>query len=276
MNDNNIHDAVLFSQIMFWHGNNKETNKPRMKIHKEGHLWIAKSYEEWEKETCIKERTIRKSLQRITDRNLIFSELWKFNNRPVLHVRVNPDGFKERLIEALKILNIDSELTQHVNSELTQHVNSITYTTTYNTNNYVSDACQQSQNEPTQIPLIEIPKPIKKERKKNIVYDTYIQLKKLEPTIQKGFCMKVIKELLTDNYNSEQIINCAEGLQSRQWWIDNDIKITPSQIKKHISEFAQPQNTDEYGNKKEILEDGTELIIFESEIKQESNIVVVE
>jgi hypothetical protein len=41
MNDGNAYDAILFSQIMYWHGVNRETGKPRMSIEREGHLWLA-------------------------------------------------------------------------------------------------------------------------------------------------------------------------------------------------------------------------------------------
>lgn len=97
INDNNLYDGLLFSQIMYWHGRNKETGQLRMKVKKNNHLWIAKSYNEWADETCMKEHTVRKVLDRLRSKNLIYAELFKFNGRPVLHVRMNWEEFEARL-----------------------------------------------------------------------------------------------------------------------------------------------------------------------------------
>ena len=58
VNDGNLTDGILFSQIMYWHTPTPE-GKDRLTIKRNGHLWLAKSYEEWLQECRIPERTVR-------------------------------------------------------------------------------------------------------------------------------------------------------------------------------------------------------------------------
>ena len=98
INDGNLFDGVMFSQIMFWHGRNKETGERRMKIQKQGHLWLAKKYSDWLEECGINEHTAKKCITRIKKRGLIVTKLWKFNNTPVLHMRIDWDEFERRIM----------------------------------------------------------------------------------------------------------------------------------------------------------------------------------
>lgn len=97
INDGNLHDGLMFSQIMYWHGNSKETGKPRMTITRDGELWLAKSYTDWWDECRINEHTARKSINRIAERQLIVTNLWKFDGAPTVHLRIDWQVFESRV-----------------------------------------------------------------------------------------------------------------------------------------------------------------------------------
>jgi hypothetical protein len=97
LNEGNLFDGVIFSQIMYWHGVNRENGKPRMSIERDGVLWLAKGYGDWFTECRIVEATARKSLNRIANRGLIVKKLWKFNGAPTIHIRIDWDQLEEQL-----------------------------------------------------------------------------------------------------------------------------------------------------------------------------------
>lgn len=94
INDGNWYDAALFAQIMYWHGRNKETGKRRLQIERDGHFWLAKRYEDWWQECRVSAETAKKSITRMVKRGLLVKNVWLFNGKPTIHVRVNVEGFE--------------------------------------------------------------------------------------------------------------------------------------------------------------------------------------
>jgi hypothetical protein len=127
INDGNLHDGLLFSQIMYWHGNSKETGKPRMTITRDGELWLAKSYTDWWDECRINEHTARKSINRIAERKLIITNLWKFDGAPTVHLRIDWQEFESRVKSIWHSVSNPTDTTGQL--ETTPQVNSLTETT---------------------------------------------------------------------------------------------------------------------------------------------------
>jgi hypothetical protein len=85
----NANDAILLSQILFW--------QDKLKVCKDGHYWLAKTYKDWEDETGINEHTARKSISRMRDLGLIETKVMKFDGMATVHVRILWDRFEEML-----------------------------------------------------------------------------------------------------------------------------------------------------------------------------------
>lgn len=98
LNEGNLYDGVMFSQIMYWHGVSRETGKPRMSIERDGKLWLVKGYGDWWEECRIIEPTARASINRMAERGLIVKKLWKFKGAPTLHIRIDWDSLEEQLM----------------------------------------------------------------------------------------------------------------------------------------------------------------------------------
>lgn len=149
INDGNLVDGIMFSQIMFWHGFNLETGKPRMTIERGGELWLAKRAKDWWDECRITERYARDCLKRLAKRGLIILKTWKFNDVPITHLRINWSEFKNRvgLIMQNSASRFDENrqigLDENRQNDLTKIVKSITKSTTENTrDSFASDDAQ--------------------------------------------------------------------------------------------------------------------------------------
>lgn len=113
INDGNAYDAILFSQIMYWHGYSEKTGKPRMTVEKDGHLWIAKSYDDWWDECRIKADVARKAIDRMVKRGLLIKKVYRFNTMPTTHIRVNVEGF-EQVVNYVQRERIETPLCYNV------------------------------------------------------------------------------------------------------------------------------------------------------------------
>lgn len=130
INDGNVHDGLMFSQIMYWHGKDKH-GKPRLSVKRDGYLWLVKSYTEWWDECRVNAHTARKCIDRITQRGLIVTMLAKFNGAPTIHIRLNYDGFATRIKSTCYAVSNPIDTTGQ--KEMTTGIKTLTETTTETT-----------------------------------------------------------------------------------------------------------------------------------------------
>jgi hypothetical protein len=101
INDGCLTDGFLFSQIVYWSGNNKE-GQYRARVFVNNQRWIVKEADEWFSECRIKDSTARASLDRIMKRGLIIKEVHRFGGLAKTHIRINPEIFEKRIKLALQ------------------------------------------------------------------------------------------------------------------------------------------------------------------------------
>lgn len=136
MCNGNLYDSLILSQIMYWHGNSAETGQPRLRIERDGHLWLAKRYEDWQDECEINEHTARKGINRLKDTGLIETAVWDFSGKPTVHIRINWDAFEQQIRGVMR--SDANDLTGQM--QTTCKVISYTETTTENTNSKIPTA----------------------------------------------------------------------------------------------------------------------------------------
>lgn len=96
MCDGNLYDAVMLSQIVYWHTPNKK-RESRLKVFRDGFYWLAKRYEDWHEECRIDTATARKCIDRLIKRGLLIKKIYHFEDKPTVHIRINPEGFEAAL-----------------------------------------------------------------------------------------------------------------------------------------------------------------------------------
>lgn len=85
--------GLLLSQIVYWHLPSKETGQPKLKVEKEGELWIAKGREDWHDEIRITCRQYDRAIKILENKDLVVVKTFKFDGNPMKHVRLNWNHF---------------------------------------------------------------------------------------------------------------------------------------------------------------------------------------
>lgn len=93
--------GLLLSQIIYWHLPNSETGNTKLRVEKEGHLWIAKSRDEWFEEIRITAKQFDRASKLLADMGLIEKKLFKFNGRPIPHIRLIWENFLPKWDETI-------------------------------------------------------------------------------------------------------------------------------------------------------------------------------
>lgn len=142
--------GLLLSQIVYWYLPSKK-GQSKLRIFKDGYYWIAKARHEWWDEIRIKPRQIDRAIAILEERGIIVTHLYRFNNAPTTHIRIDKDGFLASWNSALARFdemvkseippdpfspNLQFDLTDSLNpndetvkSDLPESVQSITETT---------------------------------------------------------------------------------------------------------------------------------------------------
>lgn len=133
--------GLLLSQIIYWHLPSKQGGL-KLRVKKEGHLWLAKSREDWWEECRISPKQFDRAIQILIDKGFIDKQLFRFNGSPTVHIRV---------IEDVLMDSINSILTKGENGnspkgkmETDETVKTLTETTTENTTEITIDAENQA------------------------------------------------------------------------------------------------------------------------------------
>jgi hypothetical protein len=80
--------GILLSQIVYWHLPNKESGKPKLKIFKEGHLWLAKERSDWWNECRITPKQYDRAIKILIEKGIVEVKKFKFDGIPTIHLRL--------------------------------------------------------------------------------------------------------------------------------------------------------------------------------------------
>jgi DnaD/phage-associated family protein len=92
--------GVLLSQIVYWNLPNKE-GKTKLRVKKDGYLWIAKGREDWWGEIRITDRQFDRAIAILKDKGLVIIDKFKFDGSPTIHIRIVWDRFLSILDEVV-------------------------------------------------------------------------------------------------------------------------------------------------------------------------------
>lgn len=100
--------GVLLSQIAYWFLPNKE-GKTKLRVRKEGFLWLVKGRDDWWEECRIKARQYDTAIKKLIDRGIIIKATYKFDGNPMTHIRINWTVFLSLLKNELdKLENVNN------------------------------------------------------------------------------------------------------------------------------------------------------------------------
>lgn len=92
--------ALILDEIIFWTLPRKQKISG-LRIWKDGVLWLAVSRSEWWERKRLSERQADRAIDKLIEQNLVIKKLFKFNNSPTVHLRLNIPVFFEKYSSAL-------------------------------------------------------------------------------------------------------------------------------------------------------------------------------
>lgn len=94
--------GLLLSQIVYWRlPDKKRKAKTKLRIERDGHVWLAKGYGDWWEEIRITEKQARRALEILEVRGLVSKAIYKFAGAPTTHIRINEEAFSDAWEAAL-------------------------------------------------------------------------------------------------------------------------------------------------------------------------------
>ncbi len=88
--------GILLSQIIFWNLPNQE-GKSKLRVKKDGELWLAKNREDWYEECRISVKQYDRASRILEKKGLIEKRIFKFNGNPTTHIKLNLDKITQCL-----------------------------------------------------------------------------------------------------------------------------------------------------------------------------------
>lgn len=120
--------GVLLSQIIYWYipGRNGES---KLKVQHEGHMWIAKTRDEWWEECRLSSVEFDHAVKILIKKNIIIKKIFKYNSNPTVHLRINWEAFLQILSEFEENSKNDFDIEENAISILRKSEKPITETT---------------------------------------------------------------------------------------------------------------------------------------------------
>jgi RNA polymerase-binding transcription factor DksA len=84
--------GLVLSQIIYWHIPNKQ-GLSKLRIKKEGKIWMACNRAEWWEKTRLSPRQIDRVLGILETKNIILKRVFRFNGTPIIHIHLNVEVF---------------------------------------------------------------------------------------------------------------------------------------------------------------------------------------
>jgi hypothetical protein len=97
--DYDLAAGIIFSQMMYYHSPSRADGNTRLRVEKDGHMWLAKAYRDWWDECRIKAPTARKKIAYLERIGLIKTAVFKFDGVPTKHTRIDFECFEARMNE---------------------------------------------------------------------------------------------------------------------------------------------------------------------------------
>ncbi|WJQ79833.1 hypothetical protein [Brevibacillus brevis] len=111
--------GILLSQIVYWFLPNKK-GKTKLRVVKDGHLWLAKGREDWWDECRIKARQFDTAFKKLEQQGLVEKRTYKYNGDPTIHIRILWDNFLAQvhlLLNQIDVTNVSEQ--EEESSQLT-------------------------------------------------------------------------------------------------------------------------------------------------------------
>jgi len=99
--------GAILDELIFWTIPKKGTRKTKLRVWKNGKLWLVCSRSEWWDRKRIKERQADRGIAKLIEMKLVEKTISKFSGKPQMHLRIIPKTFFELYMKAIKDEMVD-------------------------------------------------------------------------------------------------------------------------------------------------------------------------
>lgn len=124
--------GLLLGQIVYWNLPN-ENGKSKLRVYKEGEMWLAKGREDWWEEIRITPKQFDRALNILKEKGFVTVKKFRFNGSPMLHIKLEVEQVTESVNS--KLLDREIPFSPKVKNQIPQTVKTLTETTTQTTTN---------------------------------------------------------------------------------------------------------------------------------------------
>lgn len=111
--------GIVLGQIVYWFLPARDGSS-KLKIFKEGKMWLAKSYEELANEVKLTVKQIRRAISILKNKGYIETKVWKFRGAPTTHIWLNTDKLLNDMKELHNDIEVEIEHLDNVETEYKQ------------------------------------------------------------------------------------------------------------------------------------------------------------
>lgn len=136
--------GILLSQIMYWF-KNKDDGKSKLRVMKEGRLWLARNRNDWKDELFITPKQYDRAIKILTDKKFVEVKLFKFNAVPTPHIYLDVEKVTADVISFLT--KGESPFYPNGKVDIDERGKSLTKTTNIDYNKDVLETPDDQENE---------------------------------------------------------------------------------------------------------------------------------
>jgi len=127
--------GILLSQIVYWYLPSKRDGHTKLRVRKDGELWLAKGRDEWWDECRITPRQFDRAIGILVDKGIVEKERFRFGGSPTIHIRLVPEVLMQHIENEISGVNSiltkgENPILRNVKMELDERVKTLTENTT--------------------------------------------------------------------------------------------------------------------------------------------------
>ena len=229
--------GILLSQIIYWHLPSKRDGQTKLRVKKDGKLWLAKGRDDWWDECRITPRQFDRAIGILVDKGIVEKERFRFGGSPTIHIRLVPEVVMQYIENEISGVNSiltkgENPILQNVKMELDERLKTLTENTTEITtenttiNTYaLNSACDSTQSSPNDHDQQEKPRSPFKSLKQQERFDKFWNAYPKQRS--KGQAEKTWIKINPDDELLDAMLSSIERWKRSKEWLEDGGQFIP-------------------------------------------------
>lgn len=104
--------GLMLSQLVYWYLLPDQKGRSRLRVRRDGHLWVAKNRDKWWDEIRITPKQADRAIKVLIDAGLVVKKNSMFNGKRTPHLRIDQDAFCDAWRDNLPEVELDTQLNE--------------------------------------------------------------------------------------------------------------------------------------------------------------------